>query len=343
MDKTSKLIYLVVTVLLFILISLFFSKDPETPKDLKYTQLTVPKASEQLILKLEDQLLKEIDLTIEMLTAQEDQQKVNTEVKLNMATQKTEEAINAMRTKLQDEDPNDNGDLKFYLEEAERIDEKLKTFQNRNTELNSIEINDILRLRDETYVSSTSNYLKDSEDYLVKLGVDKNLEVGKESNMVVVISNSVSEIELDSSMVQDKDLIPSDMGQFAKVKPSESNNFDFLPSSSDCFRIHSEGSKVNFTLIPKNSGTHDVKAQIQFYTKEGCEGTPTPRDSDPLEVYVTVDHEKNILEKLEQLFDIFWEKFLSFWGALIVFLFGTLLYLIRKKIKKKTGYSESEE
>jgi hypothetical protein len=40
--------------------------------------------------------------------------------------------------------------------------------------------------------------------------------------------------------------------------------------------------------------------------------------------------------------EVFWKQFMNFYTALVVLVLGALLFVIRRYIKKKTGYDEKE-
>lgn len=82
---------------------------------------------------------------------------------------------------------------------------------------------------------------------------------------------------------------------------------------------------------------------VEIFKNSTCTGSSIPKTSRTLAVEVIVDNKKEFKGKMHELWTIFWEKFLTFWGALVALILGTILFVIRKKIKKTTGYEENEE
>ena len=124
------------------------------------------------------------------------------------------------------------------------------------------------------------------------------------------------------------------MGQYAKIEPYAP---DFNISSPDygCIRIDKSGSVIQYTLSPKKTkGTYRISAIVKLYEGEDCIGTPVPKTSRTLTITVELNLWDQILFKLEELGSIFWDKLLSFWGALLTFLFGIIFLLVKRKFSK---------
>ena len=84
-------------------------------------------------------------------------------------------------------------------------------------------------------------------------------------------------------------------------------------------------------------GDFSVSADIEMYKKEDCSDAAVPQSGvQTLSVQVKVD-------KVQELSDIVWENFKKFWGALVALIFGAVLFVIRRRIKKSTGYEAPEE
>ena len=83
-----------------------------------------------------------------------------------------------------------------------------------------------------------------------------------------------------------------------------------------------------------------MSVNIQLYETNDCEGAFIPKTSETLSVTVDVNTKKEIEKKVDTLGQIVWDKFVKFWGALVALIFGAILFVIRKKIKQKTGYDE---
>ena len=175
------------------------------------------------------------------------------------------------------------------------------------------------------------------DKYQVVLSVDENLMLKEKGELTVWIGAEENKVEATPGMAQDETSIPASIGQYAKITPF-APNFEVSPVEYSCIRIHPSGSEVRFELSPISAGDFEVSANIELYDNPECTGTPVPKSAAKLSVMVGVDRKKNALEKLTEMGTILWDKFLVFWGALIALVFGFILYLIRKKMKNKTGY-----
>lgn len=189
---------------------------------------------------------------------------------------------------------------------------------------------------------SIGEFGRSLEVYSVKLAINKSLKLHEKGVLKIWIGDGRIEINFGENTVQDETIIPANIGHFAKIKPF-APSFDISPKSIDCIKIDPSGSAVRFILTPKDSGELEVSADIELFYNSDCSGTPVPKSAETLTVFVDVDHKRKFMDKLNELWAVFWEKFLSFWGALIALFFAALLFVIRSKIKKKTGYSDSNE
>lgn len=179
------------------------------------------------------------------------------------------------------------------------------------------------------------------ENYAVKLEANKSLKQHERGVLKVWIGADTNiEFKSDQNIVQDTASIPN-RGNYAKITPF-SAGFDFNPVSRECVLIDPAGSEVQFTLIPKGSGELSVSADIYLFKESDCSDNPFPRVSETLKVVVEVDHKKNFMDKLGDLWEVFWEKFLTFWGGLITIILSAILFIVRSKINKKTGYSKGK-
>jgi hypothetical protein len=181
-----------------------------------------------------------------------------------------------------------------------------------------------------------------AKDYTVKLAVDSVIAFKSKGKLMVWIGKDVANFNAPSGMVEDEKEIPADAGQFAKITPI-TPGFKKYPNAVECIKIHPSGSEVIFELEAIEKGEFEVSARVDLYNEAGCKGDPTPKVTTFLKVNVFVDREKEFSEKVNELLTVAWDKFLSFWGALLTLIFGTIIYLIRKKIKKKTGYDDKPE
>jgi hypothetical protein len=136
------------------------------------------------------------------------------------------------------------------------------------------------------------------------------------------------------------DTLPA-VGATARVEPF-APGFDVDPSESVCIKISPQGSDVRFKLIPKEKGVFNVGANVNLYDTDDCSGAPIPKAASSLQVKVVVDRGRVIAEHGKELWEVFWDKLLEFWGAVLALFFGLLLYLLRGKIKRLFGYDAKD-
>ncbi|WP_215223280.1 hypothetical protein [Echinicola shivajiensis] len=180
------------------------------------------------------------------------------------------------------------------------------------------------------------------EDYKAVLEVDKRIKLHQNASLIVWIGDESTAYVADAEAVVDAEVFPARIGQYAKVKPI-APDFEIVPSETGCIKIDPSGSKVQFTLKAIEEGTFEVSAEIQLFDNPNCEGTPVPKTTEHLSVTVEVDKDYRWKNRINKLGEIFWDKFFSFWGALVALVLGFLIYIIRKFLKNKTGYEEGEE
>lgn len=180
------------------------------------------------------------------------------------------------------------------------------------------------------------------EDYKAVLEVDKKIKLHQNASLIVWIGDESTAYVADEEAVVDTEIFPARIGQYAKVKPI-APDFEIVPSETGCIKIDPSGSKVQFTLKAIEEGTFEVSAEIQLFDNPNCEGTPVPKTTEHLSVTVEVDKDYRWKNRIDKLGEIFWDKFFSFWGALVALVLGFLIYIIRKFLKNKTGYEEGEE
>ena len=73
-----------------------------------------------------------------------------------------------------------------------------------------------------------------------------------------------------------------------------------------------------------------------MFDNEDCIGTPVIKPAQVLSVRVNVDYGDEIWKPV-------WSYFLRFWYAFVALFFGALFFVIRKFVKKKTGYTEKKD
>ncbi|WP_186757595.1 hypothetical protein [Echinicola salinicaeni] len=179
------------------------------------------------------------------------------------------------------------------------------------------------------------------EDFKAVLEVEKEIKLHQNASMIVWIGDKSTEYVTDTGSATDMEVFPARIGQYAKVKPI-APDFEIVPSETGCIKIDPSGSKVQFTLKAIEEGTFEVSAEIQLYDNPNCEGTPVPKTTEHLSVRVEVDKDYRWKSRFNKLGEIFWDKFFSFWGALVALILGFLIYIVRKFLKKNTGYEGRE-
>lgn len=175
------------------------------------------------------------------------------------------------------------------------------------------------------------------DDYQVVLSVDSNFKLNKKGVLKVWIGAEENKEVAQPGRAQDETSIPASIGQYAKITPF-APNFKVDPVEYKCVKIDPSGSSVRFTLIPTKKGNLTVSATIELYDNPECTGTPVPKSAAELKVLVVVDRKQKVSEKMTEMGTVLWDKFMIFWGALLALVFGFVLYLIRRKMNKKTGY-----
>lgn len=178
------------------------------------------------------------------------------------------------------------------------------------------------------------------EEYKVELAVDESFSLHEKGKLRVWIGAKEEIVDFGQDMNVATGFIPADIGQYARITPY-APDFEISPSKTKCIKIHPSGSDVRFTLTPKYEGSFEVSANIELYYSENCTGASVPKTAKTLTVNISIDKKYVAKNKLTELGNILWDKFISFWGALITFLLAVFLFLIRRKIKKKTGYNDN--
>jgi hypothetical protein len=189
--------------------------------------------------------------------------------------------------------------------------------------------------------------------YRVILDADKQINVpGEAGALNVWIGDSTYEQPQEQEdKIRAKTLISNTKAKrWARVSPY-GEAFTITPVEPiSCFEIDPSGSEVRFNLIPKKSksGVYKVGATVYLYGLSDCSDTPIPKFSADLKVSVLVNKKEVAkviaYEKGGELWDVFWKGLMDFWGALVAVVFGTLLFMVRKKLKNwsSTGHEKSE-
>lgn len=175
--------------------------------------------------------------------------------------------------------------------------------------------------------------------YRVVLGADEQLKIpGIPGELRVWIGDPAYQPDMPEEMTRTQTTLRA-AGEWAKIEPY-SPAFTIEPKGTPCIKIHPSGSEVRFQLTPRKAGTFEVGATVYLYNTPDCSGAPIPKIAANLKVTVKVDTTGVVQEKGKELWEIFWEQLLEFWAALLVILFGLVLFLIRGKLKKWFGYDK---
>jgi len=197
---------------------------------------------------------------------------------------------------------------------------------------------------DET-AASTESYPEYAEntnridEYSVVLGADEKIKIpGIPGELRVWIGSPSYKPDFPDHMIQDEATVPA-VGESATVQPF-ALAFKIDPIETKCIKIHPSGSEVRFKLIPQKQGLFEVGANVYLFESLDCSGSPIPKTTATLKVLVEVNQKEIIVEKANELWNVLWEKFVEFWGALVVIFFGVILFLTKSKLKKWFGYED---
>jgi hypothetical protein len=179
-----------------------------------------------------------------------------------------------------------------------------------------------------------------TDEYTVVLGVDETIKIpGLPGELRVWIGSPEYTPDFPERMTHDEASVPA-VGESATVQPF-APAFTIEPAQTQCIRIHPSGSEVRFKLIPQKQGSFEVGANVYLFDSMDCSGSPIPKTAATLKVLVEVDSKEAFLVKVNELWDVLWEKFVEFWGALLAIFFGLILFLIRGKLKRWFGYEDN--
>lgn len=190
---------------------------------------------------------------------------------------------------------------------------------------------------DEPGVASEAPALN-ADDYKVTLDVTKSIELHNKGDLRVWIGLENYVPGADADMVRNMTSMPADIGNYARITPY-APDFRVEPEESQVMRIVPSGSSVLFTIIPEKKGEFKISARIELFDNPYFEGVPIPKTSDIVSVVVTVDNSLNVKSRLGELGTVVWDNFIRFWGAFVALFFGAVLFLIRKFVRKRTGFT----
>ena len=183
---------------------------------------------------------------------------------------------------------------------------------------------------------STGPKLK-AEDYETVLEVTKRIKLGESGTLKVWIGMDKFMLEANEGMARKAaPLFSAYTGAYARITPvAKAFTIESKYPIPTVVKIDSTGTEVLYTITPQKTGKFEVSADIDLFDNRECVGDVLPKQTKVLTVKVKVDY-------LEAIWVPVWEAFKRFWGAFVALFFGALLFVIRKYIKKKTGYGEEE-
>jgi len=179
------------------------------------------------------------------------------------------------------------------------------------------------------------------EFYHVVVSGSKHLQLpGNKGLLNVWIGNEAFKPAPVSTMnIAESDIIAA--GAYALVE-ANAPDFEVSPVTSKCLLLHPSGVDVKFYLTAKNAGNFIVSATVNLYNTQDCSGPAIPKTANTLSVNVVVNKALIDEQRKQGFIDIFWAKATEFWAALLVLLFGVILFLVRKHLKKWFGYDQSD-
>ena len=177
------------------------------------------------------------------------------------------------------------------------------------------------------------------DNYKVILATNEKIFKNQTCELKIWIGAEKVEVTFSEDMITDQTSIPATIGQYAKITPY-APDFEVSPAQMSCVKIDPSGSEVRFTLTPKASGKFKVSANIELFNNPDCTGPAIPKTAKTLSVTVTTDAKYVVRDGLQKMLAVVWDKFMSFWGVVITLIFAAVLFVIRRFIKKKTGYDD---
>ena len=173
-----------------------------------------------------------------------------------------------------------------------------------------------------------------SDKFAATLEVTENIKLGHSGTLKVWVGWLKYMQKANTGMVRDTTMLYTS-GMYARITPSAEDCI-IEPTAQQIMPIDTAGSDVRFTITPQKTGDIEVSAVIEMFDNEECLGTPVRKNSTQvLNVMVKVDY-------LGEIWNPVWKYFKLFWGSFVALFFGALYFVIRKFVKKKTGYTEKK-
>lgn len=203
------------------------------------------------------------------------------------------------------------------------------------TVINDLDLGDIPVVeRDETKGGIAKSYKPGSKenlnDYAAILDVTERIYKGHQGTLNVWVGKEKYMPEPNEGMARDATPLYS-VKAYALIIPHADGcvfNHDsiFMP-------VDTAGSVAHFKMTPEKTGDIEVSAEVLFFDEDNYSKLPGHSATPVLHVKVRVDYWNEIWTPV-------WNCFKDFWGVFVALVFGALLFVVRKFIKNKTGYSD---
>ena len=169
------------------------------------------------------------------------------------------------------------------------------------------------------------------EKYAATLEVTENIKLGNTGTVKVWVGWLKYMQKANAGMDRDTTMLYTS-GKYARITPSAEGCI--IDKEQDILPIDSAGSEAKFIITPQKADEIEVSAEIEMFDNKDCLGSPSRKNATKvLHVKVKVDYWGEIWNPV-------WKYFKPFWISFVALVFGALLFVIRKFIKKKTGYSD---
>lgn len=194
--------------------------------------------------------------------------------------------------------------------------------------------------KDGQYTQQKGPQLKE-DDFEATLKATKKIKLGESGKLKVWIGMKKYELEDDEDMAsKTTPLFSAYTGVYARITP-KADDFIITPDDPKLIaydnvaivRIDSTGTDVQYTITPQKKGKFYISASIDLFDNRECLGDPLPKQANAM-IKVRVDY-------WSAIWDPVWDGFTYFWGTFVALVFAALLFVVRKFIKKKTGYSDN--
>ena len=182
-----------------------------------------------------------------------------------------------------------------------------------------------------------------ADDYKVVLDVTEKIQLHHTGSLKVWIGLESRVPEQQEGKARGEiSVLAEEVGSFARITPY-APEFTFEPAEPQRMRIAPGGSSVIFALTPEKEGTYEIGAKIELFDNEECIGVGIPKTTENVSVMVVVNSKEVVKSHVGQLGTVVWDNFVRFWGAFVALVFAALLFVIRKFVHKKTGYSDGKD